>query len=1498
MISCFLCAYVLQLSKVDADVAATWENVVGGQLTNNFTEFESTAARWGSSAANSTQSFIGDGSIEFSATSLSHIYMVGLDDSPLLENTYREIKHAIYLNLDNLYVFENGVKRGYFGKVLIGDRFQILRIGSQIFYQKNGNTIYQSEGWANSETPLMSVVASYKIGSRLSDLKFTGFEKGGLFSSAIKNDRYSLRQDSVLEISAPGVLANDNSLNGSSLTAHLLSSTGNGQIVLREDGSFEYTPNENFVGPDSFTYQVKENGVPGYRADVFIYVHKDSYEVNAVGEARNLPEMQNGTIAQVGSEWVHVAFENETSEDPVVVCTPIYKSSAAYTPVIRRINSTGFEVKIVTASQIPLEGFISVNYFSIPKTDIVTPSPKLYQANKLPVNKVSKRGAWSGWHEITYEKSFENPVVFGQVSVGESDDNPEYLSFYSHGAPSNIRANNFCRIGAHVGEFQGEINSQVELNYVIFEAGSYLLDSSVLDVMQTGIKVSHSVYSYPVKKNQIENIVLSLTGIRGGDGSFPLVYGNDTKHALNLANSTIGLTLREDQYGDIEMNHTVEDLSVAVFSKQLSPPEIVPGSIAIFPEETGGSVSVVPYLDSTSWITTDNSEPKAYRSPVYEGPIEFKESGVLKARSQKEGYVDSEVADSHVYVMDDLSSGIIESIYHWPENSHASLEYFPNLEESFPKSVRVTYDIDSRFSKRVIRVMEGYLYFPESTTYTIYLYKRGDAGVAEFYFEDFERPTLSRARTQAEPHTTIYVEKGIHKVKLRGLCNYWSTDIALYWSYEGQSKTKVKNTLFFHNPEELIEIKKNQDYDNDGLTNLEELDLGTNIHAADTDNDGVSDYEEIKVYNLNALQKDSDNDGFDDFMESKIFNGLSEEDFGELKHEFTIQGSQFSDHKGEWSIVDNSAVSEDFRGKLNYHLVMPKDDMLLLELFAGASDPKFYNKNYKVSLLVNGQYVDGRNLVSKVDTRNANFAMNFSGSLCVKTAGDYHFDLQSQKDAVLIVNEQQIATNSISTGNIFLPRGNHKLIVQYLQKDKSEQLKVLFSGPDISKKEISSADLNGPVTWSYHEGSWTELPDFTFLSPKKAGVCESFDANARKTPISDSTIFILPWLPSGYHDLEVVWENGIYDKKLKVEKLVFKSMNGIDVNANGIKDWVDLKLDQEYSVKTPRSFKTSPLCLEGTAKNIHLVGTSQGSEIFKAPNNGWYTDIELNPKNDTDVIVSFQHGLKEVQKTFSWEKTHVPSESYIVIRKGDALLLDPNMEGLSGEGRIVIGEEEYLLAVNEALPYTFSTAGEYEVTSFYNDAQGNLVSATVTVKVIGLEFSAQPIVTLVGSPRHVDLSHYQTEHSDIEADSRLSSWYKVSENTFSVTLDTTKEDFLISRLANNGPILGQIKLQAMEVFGSGQTSFKIVDRFDDGSILNELIVVASPLLEGVQVKHKIVLTGVVFDDGATTRIYDKKDIDEIQQFKSLILKTPQAPKTAACNHIDVYQDGEFVGRVY
>ncbi|MFA6135639.1 MAG: Ig-like domain-containing protein, partial [Phycisphaerae bacterium] len=72
-------------------------------------------------------------------------------------------------------------------------------------------------------------------------------------------DAYGVDEDGSLVVAAgAGVLANDTDVDVDELTAVLVADAAHGDLTLNADGSFTYTPDDNFNGTDTFTYKAND----------------------------------------------------------------------------------------------------------------------------------------------------------------------------------------------------------------------------------------------------------------------------------------------------------------------------------------------------------------------------------------------------------------------------------------------------------------------------------------------------------------------------------------------------------------------------------------------------------------------------------------------------------------------------------------------------------------------------------------------------------------------------------------------------------------------------------------------------------------------------------------------------------------------------------------------------------------------------------------------------------------------------------------------------------------------------------------------------------------------------------------------------------------------------------------------------------------------------------------------------------------------------------------
>jgi VCBS repeat-containing protein len=127
------------------------------------------------------------------------------------------------------------------------------------------------------------------------------------------NDAYTINEDTLLTVIAPGVLINDSDADGDTLSAALLGNPSNGSLVLNANGSFTYRPNTNFNGTDTFTYRSTDDSLTSGVATVTITilpvndvptVANDSYTtsedtvltINAPGVLANDSDLDNVTL--------------------------------------------------------------------------------------------------------------------------------------------------------------------------------------------------------------------------------------------------------------------------------------------------------------------------------------------------------------------------------------------------------------------------------------------------------------------------------------------------------------------------------------------------------------------------------------------------------------------------------------------------------------------------------------------------------------------------------------------------------------------------------------------------------------------------------------------------------------------------------------------------------------------------------------------------------------------------------------------------------------------------------------------------------------------------------------------------------------------------------------------------------------------------------------------------------------------------------------------------
>jgi VCBS repeat-containing protein len=135
---------------------------------------------------------------------------------------------------------------------------------------------------------------------------------------AANDSGYTVAEDTLLTVIAPGVLANDTDVDGDGLTVVAVGPAGHGTVTVNPDGSFTYQPVANYFGPDAFAYQVSDGQATSAFAAVSILVTPVNDPPVANADSATVAEdSANNTINVLGNDSTGPA--NESSQTLTVI---------------------------------------------------------------------------------------------------------------------------------------------------------------------------------------------------------------------------------------------------------------------------------------------------------------------------------------------------------------------------------------------------------------------------------------------------------------------------------------------------------------------------------------------------------------------------------------------------------------------------------------------------------------------------------------------------------------------------------------------------------------------------------------------------------------------------------------------------------------------------------------------------------------------------------------------------------------------------------------------------------------------------------------------------------------------------------------------------------------------------------------------------------------------------------------------------------------------------
>jgi len=147
--------------------------------------------------------------------------------------------------------------------------------------------------------------------------------------------------------------------------------------------------------------------------------------------------------------------------------------------------------------------------------------------------------------------------------------------------------------------------------------------------------------------------------------------------------------------------------------------------------------------------------------------------------------------------------------------------------------------------------------------------------------------------------------------------------------------------------------------------------------------------------------------------------------------------------------------------------------------------------------------------------KNDYFGMTFKGYIQIEKSGTYKFYTASDDGSKLHINDKLIVNNDglhgkeEQSGQVYLSKGQHLIEVSFFERTGGEILEIKYSGPDLSKRAIpnnvlytatseAEESIENGLNYSYYEGTWKYLPDFSKLKAIKSGSVSNFSLSARK----------------------------------------------------------------------------------------------------------------------------------------------------------------------------------------------------------------------------------------------------------------------------------------------------------------------------------------------------------------------------------------------------------------
>lgn len=406
---------------------------------------------------------------------------------------------------------------------------------------------------------------------------------------------------------------------------------------------------------------------------------------------------------------------------------------------------------------------------------------------------------------------------------------------------------------------------------------------------------------------------------------------------------------------------------------------------------------------------------------------------------------------------------------------------------------------------------------------------------------------------------------------------------------------------------------------------------------------------------------------------------------------------------------------------------------------------------------------------------------------------------------------------------------------------------------------------------------------------------------------------LTPFLPAGPHTLRIFWDNPASYTALAIKTITLQTRLGPDEDGNGIKDWVDQMLQQQSALDVTNatiSSYTSPVCMEGRdpylkMMNVLIEGADNNAvnlNPLPEPNGRWFVNAPLSAFVGSSISFqsTYQSGGRAEIRTLAWQPINLlasPAPSF-TIRQGESLLLNAVPTNAPTAGILItVGTNQFRGRSTQPLACKFATPGTFTVTGTYNPGGPSPRSGSISVNVVATQVFTNSPDAWAGKERSWQLANVAPE-AVLVPDARV--FFEEQDGLpnngrqINLIADQNEPRLILARLGANGPVLDLAKMTDFQLWSAGSTYVRVLQTYPDGSQLIETLIIVSPMPADLSVQLDVIVGGVTFDDGSTSKTLTATDFDPLGRAIVRFIR-PASAKTSVCHSVKAYQGNVLVG---